>query len=68
MTKRVTNGELQYIIRSIEEAIGNYLSYYVMALLCIGILVITEPAWIDRQGMNCIIVLFACIAVLPEIE
>ena len=66
--KRSLRNECCDLVDAVRSAVCNPRLYYVMVLLAISAFVITEVDWIDCRGMHFLIVLFACISVIPEIE
>ena len=68
MTKRAAKGDLEYVTECITSAVGNPLFYSVLVLLSIAVFLILDLDWIDSRLMNFVVVTFACVAVLPEVE
>jgi len=68
IARRMLKNEYSEIIDCARAAVKNCRFYYVLVMLAISAFVIAEPDWIDHRGMYFLIVLFACIGVLPEIQ
>jgi hypothetical protein len=54
------------VAREIELMAHSPYSYHALLLLIIAILIIIQPQWVDDTGRVFMMVLFTCVASLPE--